>query len=172
MNCDIPLHLANGKTYLSIFGPFVFALAFVAFLYFAGKAPTPLKKGALVIVVLANVAIAGFLVWQARSARVSISGNALMLRAGTDSVVVPLGALRWDEAADASAMRFPFRKAGTGLPGMHVGWFRREGGGDAFLLRSSEPATLIPTTKQFDVVIPTTAYEQARKCVYDHKTAE
>ncbi|WP_307753675.1 hypothetical protein [Xanthomonas albilineans] len=170
MNCDIPLHLANSKTYLTIFGPFVLALAFVAFLYFAGKAPTPLKKAALVVVVLANVVMAGFLVWQARSARVSVGGDTLMLRAGTDSVAVPLSALRWDEAVDASAISFPFRKSGTSLPGMHTGWFRREGGGDAFLLHSSEPSTLIPTTKQFDVVIPTKAYEQARQCVYAHKS--
>ncbi|OLH07273.1 hypothetical protein, partial [Xanthomonas oryzae] len=158
--------------YLTIFGPFVLALAVVAFVYFTGKAPTPLKKGALVIVVLVNVVMAGFLVWQARSARVSVGGDTLMLRAGTDSVVVPLGALRWNEAVDASAMSFPFRKAGTSLPGMHVGWFLREGGGDAFLLHSSEPSTLIPTTKQFDVVIPTTAYEQVRQCVYAHKAAQ
>ena len=96
MHCDTPLHLASGKSYLAIFGPFVLVLAFVAFLYFAGKAPTPLKQAALVLVVLANLAMAGFFVWQARSARVSVGEEALVLRAGTNTVVMPLNALRWD----------------------------------------------------------------------------
>lgn len=172
MYCDIPLHLANGKAYLAIFGPFVLVLAVVAYMYFAGKAPTTAKKAALVVVVLVNIGAAAFFVWQAQSARVSVGGDTLMLRAGTESVTVPLSALRWNEATDATSVRFPLRKSGTSLPGMHTGWFRKEGGGDAFLLRSSEPSTLIPTTKQFDVVIPTVAYEQARQCVYAPKAAQ
>lgn len=172
MNCDIPLHLASGKTYLAIFVPFLLVLALVAYMHFAGKAPTTLKKAVLVVVLLINIAAAAFFVWQARSARVSVGDGALNLRAGTDSVSVPLSALRWEGAVDATSIRFPLRKSGTSLPDMHTGWFRKEGGGDAFLLRSSEPSTLIPTTQQFDVVIPTPAYEEARQCVYAPKAAQ
>jgi hypothetical protein len=169
MNCNIPLHLANGKTYLAIFVPFVLVLALVVYMHFAGKAPTTLKKAGLGVVVLVNMAAVAFFVWQVRSAQVGVGSDTLTLRAGTGNVTVPLSAVLWEEAVDATAIRFPLRKRGTSLPGMHAGWFRKEGGGDAFLLRSSEPSTLIPTTNKFDVVIPTTAYEQARQCAFAPK---
>ncbi|MCC5093443.1 MULTISPECIES: hypothetical protein [Xanthomonas] len=172
MNCDIPLHLADGKTYLAIFGPFVLVMGLVAYMLYAGKAPTPSKKAALAAVFLVNIGAASFFIWQARSTHVTVGDDSLTLRVGTERVIVPLSALRWDEALDATSIRFPLRKFGTSLPGMHIGWFRKEGGGDAFLLRSSEPSTLVPTSNQFDVVIPTVAYEQVRQCAYSPRTAQ
>lgn len=165
MNCDIPLHLADGKTYLAIFGPFVLVLGLVAYAYYFGKAPTTGKRVALGLVVAINVAAATFFVWQARSARIAIDDGVLLLKVGIESVNVQLSALRWDEASDATSIRFTLRKFGTSLPGMQAGWFRKEGGGDVFLLRSSAPSTLISTTGTFDIVIPTKAYVQASQCV-------
>lgn len=125
MNCDIPLHLADGKTYLAIFGPFVLVMGLVAYMLYAGKAPTPSKKAALAAVLLVNIGAASFFIWQARSAQVTVGDDSLTLRVGTERVIVPLSALRLDEALDATSIRFPLRKFGTSLPGMHTGWFRK-----------------------------------------------
>ena len=164
MNCEIPLQLANSRTYLAIFGPCVLVLALVDAASFYGKAPTPLKKLALVAVAIVNVGATGYYLYHAKTARVSIDAGSLVARAGFESVSVPLKYIRWDEAFDASSMRFPLRKNGTSLPSMHTGWFTREGGKDAFLLLSSGPSTLIPTTGGFDLVLPTPVYERARQC--------
>lgn len=107
MNCDIPLHLADGKTYLAIFGPFVLVMGLVAYMLYAGKAPTPSKKAALAAVFLVNIGAASFFIWQARSTHVTVGDDSLTLRVGTERVIVPLSALRWDEALDATSIRFP-----------------------------------------------------------------
>lgn len=164
MTCEIPLSLATSTTYLAILGPCVFAFVLIAVVALLGKAPTPAKKFALAVAVLASLGTAGHLVWQARSAHVTVGPETLMARAGMDAMTFPLDALRWHEAVDAGSLRFPLRKFGTSLPGMQAGRFSREGGKDVFLLRSAKPSTLIPSDTAVDLVLPTSAYERIREC--------
>lgn len=176
MTCSIPLQLATTKTYLSTLGPCALVLVVLLAFFLTGKASTPLKKAALLGAVLINIGIAGYFVQQAVGAKLVVSNNVLTAKAGLDSVGVPLADLRLDDLVDAAGISFPVRTKGTSIGGMSTGWFVRHNGRKAFLLRSSDASTLIPTRKDFDLVVPASSMEQLLACSArvgtEHTTAQ
>lgn len=164
MNCDIPLQLATTRTYLTILIPCAIVLIICTALLFSGKLDTRLRQGAVVVVALANVLFAGNYLYQFLSARVMVNDHVVIVKSGMSLLTVNLSAIRWEAATDGTAMKFPYRENGTSIGDFAIGWFRSDDGKKAYLLRSSSPTVILPTTEGFDLVLPKDAVDRLSRC--------
>jgi PH (Pleckstrin Homology) domain-containing protein len=95
----------------------------------------------------------------ARTARFEISSDGLRLRGDLYGRLIPIDALRIDQARrvelDATSELAPRRRTmGTGLPGYQAGWFRLRNGEKALVyLTDRSRAVYVPTTAGYDVLL-------------------
>jgi hypothetical protein len=95
----------------------------------------------------------------ARTARFEISSEGLRLRGDFYGRLIPIDALRIDQARrvelDATSELAPRRRTmGTGLPGYQAGWFRLRNGEKALVyLTDRRRAVYVPTTAGYDVLL-------------------
>lgn len=110
------------------------------------------------------------LIHQARSAHVTVQEDRLTASALFVSTTIPLSAIEFDDAVDASTLALPRRKLGTSTGSVQMGRFETATGREVFALRAGAASLRIPVRGRADLVLDRPLYDEIRACLGTRQT--
>lgn len=173
MICEATLHVPLFSAYALPLGICLLAALAVAAIWRAPVAEGTSTRsrhivlGASLALVLT---VSAGLIYQARSAHITVQGDTLTASALFVSTTIPLSAIQFDDAVDASTLALPRRKLGTSTGSVQVGRFETETGREVFALRAGAASLRIPVHGKADLVLDRPLYEQIRVCLAARQT--
>ena len=125
--------------------------------------PAPLKVlwffGGISVLLVAVLLLLAYVALSGRLSRFEVSPEGLRLRGDLYGRLIPLEALRLEEAnilrLEKTSQFWPTRKTmGSNLPGYYSGWFRLRSGQKALLyVTDRRQVVYLPTTEGFSVML-------------------